>query len=114
MPQLNRNQFGLDQVEHGPEVPHALKELGYDPANVTLTRGRVRVSSLKPTHLDDIEDDEDYERTRDLVGQRGLPPVITAKHQGRTVLLDGYARTNAAYTEGRRSIARYHVRDQVM
>lgn len=111
MAALNPRQFRLDDIEHGPEVPHALRELGVDPSGATFTRTRPRVSALRPTHVDDIEDDEDYHRTVDMLGERGLPPIITAKHQGKKVILDGYARTNAAHSEGRSRITAYHLND---
>ena len=93
------------EVEHGPELEHALKELGHDPAKMSFKPGRLKLDEVNPTHVDDIADDEDYERTADLLGHAdNVPPVVAIKHEGRTVLLDGYARTNAAHSEGRTSV----------
>src|SRR5689334_24100388 len=53
--------------------------LGHDPDTVQFRRTKIPVSDLHPTHVDDIEDDEDYERTRDLIGVHDVPPVIVSE-----------------------------------
>lgn len=91
----------LHEIDHGPEVPHGLRELGVDPEKAVFKKTSVPVASLHPTHLNDIEDDEDYYRTENLVSSGGNhPPIVMAKGH----LLDGYARVNAAHTRGERHI----------
>lgn len=108
---LSSAQFSLQDVDHGPEVEHGLRELGVDPSQASFVRSVAVLSKYGPTHVGDIEDDEDYERTSDMLGERDLPPIIVAKHREHgDVLLDGYARMNAAYTEGRRVLPAYRLR----